>query len=679
MNFYSIKSKLLTLLMLATAISTLLITAAFTYKNIETLEEKLNYRIETLGKAISINLGTSLLFKDKRTALEILESLKADPSVLIATIKNTDDGVFVSYHKDDNITNINQIDKFLSFSNKIYLDNELMGELIIYSDKKELEIQQRSLFFYAFVIASFVLLIVFIIASYIQKSISDPIIQLNDLIQKVGETKDYSLRSANRQIDEIGQLSRRFNSMLEQIEHRDTMLEKQVAHRTAELEQLANDFRHRAYHDALTNLPNRAYLNEYGPKALAKDKRNKRSTGLLLLDIDNFKVINDTLGHDFGDELIKLIATRLQESCRAQDTIVRLGGDEFVVLIENIDNPDHIHEIAEKILKTMRKESYIKDQRILVTTSIGCAICPEHGDTVMTLKKCADLAMYVTKDQGKNGYSIFEQSMEHLTIERLIVQNNLRNALDNEELKLVYQPKIDASNNSVIGCEILVRWYQPEHGVIFPDSFIPFAEENGLIKNLDIYVLERACQQAKYWRDNLGLEIPIAVNFSGIHFHDHEIVSTLGQVLNKTNMQPHLLQLEITEAMLIQDPEIALEVLLGIRELGIKINLDDFGIGYSSLNYLRTLPVDIIKLDKSFVIGLVDNPQDERLTRAIIALAKELELSVIAEGVETTEHVEKLKTLGCLHMQGYHFAKPLLADDFIAWVNAFNEQHQQPS
>ncbi len=505
-----------------------------------------------------------------------------------------------------------------------------------------------------------------------QKIITAPIIALNRLAREVAKSRDYSLRSRVDKEDEIGELSQEFNRMLAQIENRDVMLEKQVQQRTAELEKLAEEFRHRAFHDPLTGLPNRAYLSEYFLTATAHARRNQEQMLLMLLDLDNFKTINDSLGHNYGDELLKVVADRLKSALRSEDAVVRLGGDEFVVLVENITRQVDAHvvaqRVAQQILQEVQGEVDIHGRSIRVTTSIGGSFFPEHGTDLVALKRSADIAMYHSKSQGRNRFSIFTPRMEHSAVQRLIVQNDLDQGLQEDQFRLLYQPKLDAASDTVIGCEALVRWSHPREGLLTPDHFIPFAEENGMIRDIDYYVMDRACEQAFAWYQQEGLELPVSINLSADHFTDRRIVARVREALERTGVPPRLLEVEVTEAMLIHDPELALEVLGAIRELGVSVSLDDFGIGYSSLNYLRTLPVDLIKLDRSFVGNILTDKHGERLTRGIVALANGLELEILAEGVETDQQRDKLLEIGCRLMQGYFFLRPCEPESMLQWL-----------
>lgn len=678
MRKWRLKTKLVAAIMAINAIGMLVIGVTFINKNLVLLDSRLESRINTELDLMAQNIGAATLFRDKESAAEMLATLSVDSAIIGAELfaVNKSDPLAFYYRKSKQHTYQPVANGSAARSGKeVIVDGEIQGRLDLIYTSLEISYHTQQLFIFSLTVFSVATLLVLLGALRTQEIITGPIIALNQLSRRVAQTKDYSLRSDINKQDEIGELSREFNRMLKQVQDRDTMLEKQVQQRTAELEKLAEEFRHRAFHDALTGLPNRAFLSEYFDTAVAHARRNNSSMLLMLLDLDNFKTINDSLGHNFGDELLKIVSHKLKNSLRSNDIIVRLGGDEFIILIENADKSSDslkvTHRLAEGILEHVQGDTLIYDQRIRVTASIGGAFFPDHGTDLIALKRSADIAMYSSKNHGRNRFSLFEASMENTAAQRLVIQNGLREALLENQLQVVYQPKVDARQNRVVGCEALVRWEHPVHGLLLPDMFIPFAEENSIIRNIDYFVLETACAQAYHWcRHHQPLHI--SVNLSPDHFTDHKIVSRIREVLGKTKLSPALLEVEITEAMLINDADLALDILTCIHNLGITISLDDFGTGYSSLNYLRTLPVDIVKLDRAFIKNILSDPHDARLVRGVIALAKGLELDTLAEGVETEAQMQHLLTIGCSLMQGYYYQKPCSAKAFEQWLLAWS-------
>lgn len=673
MRSWTLRTKLLVSVMLINVLAMMFVAGIFISNNFALLDSRLESRISTELDLLSQNLGPSLLFADQQSATEMLSTLSVDPAILQAELyRSGSKQPFATYHNDmeryaDSLS-VEQIE----FQRDVLFDGEVQGYLAVTATTQEIASQARSILWYSLAVLIVESLFVLLGAFSVQRLVTGPIHALNRLSREVATSKDYSLRSNISSRDELGQLANEFDRMLAQVQNRDVMLEKQVRQRTAELEKLAEEFRHRAFHDALTGLPNRAFLNEYFVTCSAQAERSGSRMLLMLLDLDNFKTINDSLGHNVGDELLKVVSSRLRKSLRRQDVVLRLGGDEFVILIENVDRQGDQQKIATKIasdiLKNVEGEVSVLEHMIRITVSIGGSVYPDHGEDLVTLKRAADIAMYHSKSLGRNCFSMFEPRMENSAVQRLIIQNDLQKAITHEELKVVYQPKIDASSKTVIGCEALVRWEHPKEGLLSPMYFIPFAEENGMIRELDYYVLERACIQARLWRDVQQPIVKVAVNLSAIHFTDHKIVSKIEHVLSDTKIPAQQLEIEITEAMLINDPELALDILQQIHALGVTISLDDFGVGYSSLNYLRTLPIDVVKLDRSFVQNILTNPHDQRLTKGIVALTQGLELEIVAEGVETQEQKVHLLGIGCSLMQGFLYLKPCPADEFLNWL-----------
>lgn len=417
-----------------------------------------------------------------------------------------------------------------------------------------------------------------------------------------------------------------------------------------------------ANHDPLTGLLNRDQFHNRLTQALSSVQRHDSKLALMYFDLDRFKLINDTLGHRVGDLLLQEVSTRLKSSVRANDILARLGGDEFIVLLSDIHQITDAARIAQKTIEMLTRPFAIEGYDLVVTASIGISIFPDDGEDSQTLLMNADTAMYLAKEHGKNNYQFYTIEMTEKAHERMTIERGLRYALTNNELKLHYQPQIDSTNGLGINVEALVRWQHPEWGLVYPNRFIEVAEETGLIVPIGAWVLRTACSQAKAWQENDGPFTRVAVNVSARQFLDADLFNTIKQTLTETGLSPGSLELEITESAVMQNPENTLEVLRQLQQLGVRISIDDFGTGYSSLTYLRRFPVNSVKIDRSFV---VDIPKDEgsvTLVRAIIALAHELKLSVIAEGVETEEQLSFLKTQKCDSLQGYMFSKPLAAE-----------------
>lgn len=439
-----------------------------------------------------------------------------------------------------------------------------------------------------------------------------------------------------------------------------------------------------AYYDSLTGLPNRLFFKERLEHALNHARRHKKQLAVLFVDLDRFKRINDTLGHSVGDKLLKGFAEKLEWCIRDTDsvtrtppaefsgTISRLGGDEFIVLLTEIRNEIDVAKIAKRVLNELSQPFALDSYEVFVTASIGIAVYPADGTDCDTLLKNADTAMYHAKDQGRNNFQFYTESMNASAFERLILESSLRRALEKEEFRLYFQPQLDMARNVITGVEALIRWNHPELGVVSPGEFIPIAEEAGLIIPIGEWVLRTACRQIKSWAGAGMPPMTVAVNISSRQFRQQSLLSTVAEAVKELGPASGLLKLELTESTIMQGVEETVEILREFKSMGLGVLIDDFGTGYSSLSYLKRFPLDALKIDRSFVKDVTHDPDDANITKAIIALSHSLNLRVIAEGVETKEQFGFLKENGCDEMQGYLFSKPLPADELEKFVSAFS-------
>lgn len=415
-----------------------------------------------------------------------------------------------------------------------------------------------------------------------------------------------------------------------------------------------------AHHDDLTSLPNRRYFLNHLKMTLERAKKDKELFALLFLDLDRFKVINDTLGHSSGDTLLQLVAQRLQ-NCHDKSHVYRMAGDEFTLLLHQITNVNNAIDVAELIIKQFKDPFIINDHDFYITTSIGIAVYPHDGSNAETLMKNVDYAMYRAKDRGKNNFFVYQKPDDEKDIDHLIIESSLKTVLQNNGLILYYQPKISIETGLMVGVEALIRWQHPTLGFLSPEKFIPLAEETGLISQIGEWVLKEACEQHKKWIKEGLPPIKIAVNLSIRQFLTQNLVQTIQKVLENTGVHPEFLMLEITESMTM-DVDYAIETLQGLKEIGIAISMDDFGTGYSSLYYLKKFAIDYLKIDQSFVRDMMTDSNDADIVSTIIAMAHSLGLRVIAEGVETKEQLEFLQIHSCDEVQGYYFKAPVPED-----------------
>jgi diguanylate cyclase (GGDEF)-like protein len=409
--------------------------------------------------------------------------------------------------------------------------------------------------------------------------------------------------------------------------------------------------------------------------AIQQAERSNRRVGVLFLDLDHFKNVNDSLGHHIGDGLLRSVTQRLLETVRAGDTVCRLGGDEFVIIFNGFTEAEEISQIVDsRLIPLIRRPHDIDGAELFVSCSVGIAVYPEDGKDVETLMRNADAAMYQAKQIGRNNAQFFTAEMDRSARERMEIEQDLRFAVKHEELRLVYQPRVDSNSGRLLGVEALVRWQRPQHGLVSPARFIPIAEECGLIVQIGYWVFSEACRQQAEWRDaGLG-DIPISVNLSVAQFRDQNLIETLRATMELYQTHPAHIELELTESILMEDVSSTIKLLHGIKALGVMLSIDDFGTGYSSLNYLHRFPIDKLKIDQSFVRDMLDDPKDLAVTQAIIGLGHTLGLCVVAEGIEEVEQRLALSAAGCDELQGYYFSKPLPANELIRWA-----KHPMPS
>ncbi|MBC7860960.1 MAG: EAL domain-containing protein [Burkholderiaceae bacterium] len=428
--------------------------------------------------------------------------------------------------------------------------------------------------------------------------------------------------------------------------------------------ELAHQMAHLAQHDFLTNLPNRMLLNDRLTQAIGLARRCGAQLAVLFLDLDHFKHINDSLGHGIGDRLLQSVAQRLSACVRSSDTVSRTGGDEFIILLAEIERADAAAVSAEKIIAALAARHHIADHELQVSTSIGVSVYPFDGQDAETLIKNADLAMYHAKDSGRNNVQFFTAEMNLRSVERQTVESDLRHALEHGEFELYYQPKVDLASAATVGAEALIRWHHPRRGLVSPVHFIPIAEDAGLIVPIGRWVMQQACRQMQAWRRQGVPLVPVSVNISALEFRNRHFIDEVRAILADTQVEPRHLELELTESVLMQHADAAVQVLGELKRLGVRLTIDDFGTGYSSLSYLSHFPIDVLKIDQSFVREIATHAYNATIVSAVIGMCEGLQCDVIAEGVETAEQAAFLLARRCRQAQGYHYGRPIPADAF---------------
>ena len=508
--------------------------------------------------------------------------------------------------------------------------------------------------------------------------------ELSNDIRKIGEGKDLSVRLKRQNIDdELTDVSNEINGMLGALERSQLFLSKSESALKKAIEKLQDEvlehektqeqIKYIAYHDTLTGLPNRNLLNELLVHSITLAERNNKCMAVLFLDIDGFKMINDIKGHGMGDQILQEVAERLLKTLRKSDVIARHGGDEFIVIIEELDNCSGVELIANKIINCFQEPFHLENQDYFLTTSVGVAVYPADGQTPDMLIKNADIAMYKAKENGKNQYLFCTPVMKDVANETMELSTNLYRAIEKNELELYYQPQLSCHNNQIMGVEALIRWRHPVMGLISPAKFIPIAEKTGLILPIGEWVLRTACQQNKKWQEQGLPKIRMGVNLSLRQFHNNDLLNLVESVLKETKLAPQYLELEITETIAMKEKSYIINTLNAFRQIGVSIAIDDFGTEYSSLSYLKHLPVDRLKVAMQFIRGIGIDHKDEALAKGIIVLAKSIGMNVIAEGVETKEQLEFLKNHNCDEIQGYYFFKPLIEAEMTKLLITYNK------
>lgn len=664
-RFNTFTTKLILLAILASMLSSGTIVATlFCIDRISSLANLKN-QLSTLADVIGQNSVAALEFNDPTAAKDVLQALRAEPPVMTACLYDLDAGLFAEYHRDKNDPlcprregNMAVARHATELNRSITHGFEKKGTIYLKADHQALD--QRWMRLFAVSISLLILSIVLGgIAGFIfQRGLNRAIVALTRAMQTVTTRKDFDTRVNPSGTREIARLGVGFNVMVEELKQREQEKAKFEA-------QLA----HQALYDELTGLPNRRLFTQQLLKALEQASLANRQLAMLFIDLDGFKLVNDSLGHIVGDMLLAKVAARLQAQVSEKHIIARLGGDEFAVVVVDPPNDQEVEQLARNLVASVEEPFFMEDNKVSISASIGISSYPEQGTTSIELLQNSDAAMCAAKRNGKNSFARYTTTLGVSVRERVSLEQELRAAIDQGGISVFYQPEFDTTSMRVVRFEALARWAHPTLGMIPPSKFIPIAEQSGLIVPLGAYVMERACAKAVELQREMQHPMQIAVNVSSIQFGRSTFVDEVMDTLRRTGLAPHLLQLELTESVMLSGTEFVADSMRKLSLLGVEFAIDDFGTGYSSLGYLHNLPFDALKVDRSFVLELGEKPESEAIMKSLVILAHGLRMRVIVEGVETPEQLEMISHLGGDEVQGYLLCRP------VADANAFLKTH----
>lgn len=655
---FTIQDKLVLIIVCISTISVLLAASSFTLLQLREHKQSMLKSVTSEANITANNVQAAILFGDHNDANKVLSEFKNDSRVVTAAIYTHKKVLFSSYNptpdSDIHFSELFSLENYYQFKDgQLYLyqpirieqGNSVIGYIYLQASQDAVYQQLKQNVLVIIFIVMSVLLVTVLITSRLQKIISSPILELSQTTETIKEEKDYAIRVEHDDYLEIQQLSDGFNAMLSEIQLRDEHLQRL------------------AMYDELTDLHNRKYFIDVLQQAIAHGARKSQHHAILFLDLDRFKHINDSLGHSTGDEILKQTGKRLEFITREDDLVARFGGDEFVFLLQDIPSLHHVIDITERILERLRDPFIIDNHNIVITPSIGISLYPRDGQTPDDLLKKADTAMYRAKNKGGNHHLFFTDSMNVEAEKRLKLEEDLHAAIKNDEFILHYQPKVCLKTGEVAGMETLVRWQQHDNTFVAPNAFIPIAEETGLIIPIGKQIIYKAVQQAHKWAEDGLLKHNVAINISAKQFRQPNFLRDFKAVIENAQLSPEHIEIEITEAAVIEDTDEAINIMKQLKEFGVTLAIDDFGTGHSSLSYLKKFPIDTLKIDMSFIRDMLTSPTDLNIVKAIIDLAHTLDLTVVAEGVEHRSQAIQLQGMGCDYIQGYLFSKPLDVDN----------------
>ncbi len=673
MQTFSLRVKLVGIIVLISAFAIGLGLVAIGFYQQRSARDALVENVSGQARLMALYSEAALTFSNRSDVLDVLNKGQL-PSLQQAAVYMADGEMFATIQRDVQGSLPIRLELPVAATTRVgeeqlYLVQPIgrdadspIGYLALQVSLRELNVASQRSLLLLLLIGAALIAVSLGLALRLQRYISGPILNLARLTSQVSARNDFTLRAPVVGEDEIARLARGFNHMLDVIGEREQARDRaEGALRDSKnnLEQAVQELHHLANYDALTELPNRSLCMDRISNALMRASREHDQVAIIFLDLDHFKEVNDSLGHGIGDELLKSAADRLQDCLRRGDTLARLGGDEFVLVLEELHDDLNVITVLNKIIGRFSEAFHISGYVVSTTVSMGVAVFPGDGRDVHTLMRNADTAMYKAKELGRNTYQFYQPDMNALSLRRLSLATELREALQFNQLELYYQPQLDTVSKRVVGVEALLRWKHPVMGSISPAEFIPIAESTGLIVPIGQWVVERAARQLASWRNQGIGPLRVAVNISAVQFRQVDLAEQIARIAAQHDVPPEALELELTESLLMRDVEGATNQLKNLKALGFKLVIDDFGTGYSSLSYLRRFPLDGLKIDRSFIDEVGRNPDDTAITLAILSMARSLRLSVIAEGVETREQFEFLQLHECEQVQGYLFSPPV--------------------
>lgn len=654
----SIRIKILSLIVLTISLALSVVVFIQVQQLKADLLDSLQNKADTVAESQHPILAAMLWRLDFQGLDAVLSGLNTDPDFSYAEIRGADGEVISTSttQKADNPDTVTKVTKAIVFA-----PSDLrVGELHIEFSHQAIHAKTKEAILNGLSTYLLTLITTLIVLHFSLRHITIPLERLAGVIKKLAKNNLDVAVPYNKQQDEIGEISRAIEVFKAYAIDRDVLLEELASNKEQLLFQ--------AHYDPLTQLPNRSLAMDRLQHQLTEAKRQSGIVAVLFIDLDDFKKVNDTLGHDRGDELLVQCAERLRNVIRESDTIARLGGDEFVAILGGLKQGSDAQITAEKLIHELRTPFQLDEQDVVISASIGVSVFPEDATNYIDLLKNADSAMYFSKARGRNTYSFYAKEMNEGVERRVAIEKEMSGAIERGEFYVHYHPLIEISSGRIISTEALLRWENPKLGRITPDEFIPIAEQTSLIIKLGEFVLNDALKNTALWRQQGAINLRASVNISPRQFRDPDILDVISSSLTRNNLPPSSLELEITEGVLIDNDEFTNECLSNLSSLGIQIAMDDFGTGFSSLSYLRSHPFNILKVDRSFVNDITHDRSDKELVNASIAMAHALKLKVVAEGVETQEHLNILADMGCDYAQGFLFGKPMSAEDIAKLI-----------